>query len=467
MSRILLRAGMNPLDEVNISEVIARNLVGSNVGNLIYANSIYRTLTVDENTEIVPDCYALTEFDAPVINEEFDSYIIPLADMFRKNNANEINRVKGLVKALKIPCIVVGVGVRANSIKEIDGELPFDNNVKSFVNAVLDKSAIMGVRGELTARYLTRLGFKEDVDFKIIGCPSMYTYGELPKMKELKTDKSSLISVNSSIIARQQTIDFCRSILDEYENSVFIPQRLDELMTLYLGIDYLHETVRNDYPDTVADRIYQQDRVKIFLQANQWIEFMKGANLSIGSRLHGNVAGILAGTPSIIIPHGMRMKELISYHSLPNISFEELEKCKNLEEVAEKVDFDAMYNKYGENLERYKSFLKANSIETVFDKKSVPFDDMLKNNKNDYEVVSVVNLTQMEIAQRFSDVYRTRSRNANEEYWKMFYKATALNNTSIKRDSSLLISKLKDKAKGNKRSNTERLQELKNKSLSQ
>lgn len=460
MSRILIRGGMNPLEKADITSVIARNLIGSNTGNLIYANSIYRALTIDENTEIVPDCYSLTEFDAPMINEEFDSYIIPLADMFRNQNETEINRVKGLVKALKIPCTVIGVGVRANSINEIDGGFAFDNNARSFIKAVLDKSAMIGVRGELTARYFTNLGFKEDRDFTVIGCPSMFTYGNLPKMKPLQLDEESLISVNLSIIANQKTIDFCRMILDEYKNSVFIPQRLDELRTLYLGSDYIHATARNNYPDTVLDSVYAENRVKIFLQADQWIKYLSDALLSIGPRLHGNIAGILAGTPSIIVPHGARMKELISYHSLPHIEASELSKCNTPEDVASKVDFDTMYKKHEENFERYKSFLKINSLENIYDREIAPYDKLLEKNENDYEVSSVINLSSYEVATRFSEVYDEKSKNLGEEYRKMFKRAIRLNNTSIKKDIKLLIKKIFDKLKKNKRSNTQRLDEL-------
>src|SRR5699024_11966880 len=60
-------------------EMILNNLIGGNVGNLIYAYSIYRNL-MTEDVEIIPDKYKIDPNQADYINENYDAYIIPLAD---------------------------------------------------------------------------------------------------------------------------------------------------------------------------------------------------------------------------------------------------------------------------------------------------------------------------------------------------------------------------------------------------
>ena len=78
-----------------------------------------------------------------------------------------------VVKKMKIPVAVVGVGTQIDySKKERDEEL--DAAVIKFMKVVLKKTSIVGVRGEITAEYLKQLGFKEERDFTVIGCPSMY-----------------------------------------------------------------------------------------------------------------------------------------------------------------------------------------------------------------------------------------------------------------------------------------------------
>src|SRR5690625_7501579 len=94
--------------------MIFKNSIGGNVGNLIYAYSVYRTL-MTQNTKIEPDYYN-TNSDpkrAAKINEKYDCYIIPLADAFRPNFAPLLRSYTRLIKQLKIPVYVIVVGLRA------------------------------------------------------------------------------------------------------------------------------------------------------------------------------------------------------------------------------------------------------------------------------------------------------------------------------------------------------------------
>src|SRR5699024_7513084 len=108
--------------------------------------------------------YRINKNDADYINETYDCYIIPLADAFRESFRSHLRRYTRLIKKLNIPVIVVGVGLSAPFEPDLDEGFPFDADVKNFVSAVLEKSNIIGVRGQITADYLTKLGFRAGVD---------------------------------------------------------------------------------------------------------------------------------------------------------------------------------------------------------------------------------------------------------------------------------------------------------------
>lgn len=408
MKRYLVRAGINPLAPIDILEIINSDLLGKNAGNLIYANSIFRSLMVDGDVEFVCDKYRLYSEDAGWINENFDSYIIPLADLFRPKNDREISRMKELIKKLNIPCVIIGVGIRAKSIKEIKNGFVFDDTAKEFINAVLDKSAMIGLRGEMTGQYLKRLGYIEGKDYMIIGCPSMYTYGNKLKTKELALNDDSIISVNESVLASKSAVSFLSKILNDYSNSYFLPQLSSEFWNLYMGKKYEFKQDRPTYPSSLDDEVFRENRVKAFLQAKQWMDFLSTADLSIGSRMHGNIAAILAGTPSIIIPHGTRMKELIDYHKLPHINPKELENCQGLNDVIEQVDFSGMHKCHAENFARYKEFLNINGIDTIFNDadyvENAPYDVALSKIGGDFEIKSANLITRRELAERWVGV---------------------------------------------------------------
>ena len=155
--------------------MILKNMIGGNVGNLIYAYSIYRNLTT-EDVEIIPDRYRINEKDASEINKKYDAYIIPLADAFRESFVESLKKYTKLIEKLTIPVIVIGVGVKAPMNKRIENGFPFDNVVKEFVKAVLKRSNMIGVRGQITADYLSYLGFTEGVDHTAVS----YTHLTLP-----------------------------------------------------------------------------------------------------------------------------------------------------------------------------------------------------------------------------------------------------------------------------------------------
>ena len=55
--KILIRAGLSPLDHSSISDIIRNNMIGGNVGNLVCAYSLFRMLMTDPDTVLVPDYY--------------------------------------------------------------------------------------------------------------------------------------------------------------------------------------------------------------------------------------------------------------------------------------------------------------------------------------------------------------------------------------------------------------------------
>ncbi|WP_197050564.1 hypothetical protein, partial [Tetragenococcus muriaticus] len=105
---------------------------------------------------------------------------------------------------------------------------------------------------------------------------------------------------------------------------------------------------------------------------------MKKIDLSLGTRLHGNVAPILAGTPSIAIPIDARMRELTEYHNFPRVPANEINEDMRLEDLLEKVDIHSVEKNQKANYDNFINFLDKNGIENVYNYNSegleLPFD---------------------------------------------------------------------------------------------
>ncbi|HZJ48367.1 MAG TPA: polysaccharide pyruvyl transferase family protein, partial [Acidimicrobiia bacterium] len=112
MTRILVRSGKDPFDVVSPHVTLRDNVIGNNVGNLVFSNAVHKLLTTSR-TDTVSTRFRADARDAPQINAEFSAFAIPLANAFRPGFADALDRLSELIEKLTIPVVVVGVGAQA------------------------------------------------------------------------------------------------------------------------------------------------------------------------------------------------------------------------------------------------------------------------------------------------------------------------------------------------------------------
>jgi polysaccharide pyruvyl transferase len=427
MKKILIRSGISPIDNYNPSKLIIRNLIGSNVGNLIYQYGIFRTL-MNKKVKIVADNYSIerhsiSDQDIEKINRKYDAYVCPLADAIRGSYIGKLDLYVKFIEKLDIPFIVAGMGLKTDINDDGSRKFPFDENVSNFISAVVDNGTIIGIRGKTTGNYLSNLGFKENKDFMVIGCPSMFSYGTHINIQEKEIDKNSSISINSSLMSPQSSLKFISEVSKEYPNHYFIPQWLSEFKLTYLGrpdLKVSNEMKRKVYPTKIVSSEYEKNNVRYPINAHGWISLLKTVNLSFGARLHGNIAATLAGTPNIMVVKDGRMKDVADYHELTRISTQDLENCNSLEEVIESVDFHSTEKNHEKRFKKYLSFWEKNNMKTVYDddfyRKDSPVDKKIKS-KSRLPVETITSLSQKDHGKRLKEYKKERERWKKEKKW--------------------------------------------------
>lgn len=179
-----------------------------------------------------------------------------------------------VIKKLSMPCVVPCVGV--TSILE-EGSLSrgsqCDKIVKDFVNAVLEKSSMIGVRGESTAQYLTYLGFTQDRHFVVLGCPSMYAYGEsLPLITPPQSLSKCGLSLNQR--ADMEQWRYIDQIANLFEKKSFISQYYPEFYSLMLGnpriVKWNIEGHKEYY--NFIEKYASNNEMRFFLNLKPWME---------------------------------------------------------------------------------------------------------------------------------------------------------------------------------------------------
>ncbi|WP_432057734.1 hypothetical protein [Streptomyces sp. bgisy022] len=82
MRRILLRSGKSPFDVVPVEDALHRDVIATNSGNLIFSDAAHKILTTPD-TEVVSNGMRADPAAAGRINDEYDVFVVPLANAFR------------------------------------------------------------------------------------------------------------------------------------------------------------------------------------------------------------------------------------------------------------------------------------------------------------------------------------------------------------------------------------------------
>ena len=387
MKKIFIRSGMTPFEGLSPAQMLLDNSIGDNAGNLIYMNSIYRTLMTDDRTEFLPSRYEYYPSQARMINESCDSVVIPLADAFRSSFEGGLNSLTKLVKAVRVPCTVVGVGLRAPLGVTSFQDFPFNGKVKQFLSAVLDKSALVGVRGEITAEYLKTLGFLPEKHFTVIGCPSMYSRGlELPPARKTALGPGSRVSINYRKEQADNLYAFAGRVMALCPDYRLVTQRVEEMLMLRYGVPTVYTyAMRRDwnkpYPHNRRDPSVRAGKVFGYANALAWQRSMDDIDLSVGCRIHGNIAAVLSGAPAMVLTIDTRTEELCRYHNIPFIPADQINDRTDPRALYENTDFAHVRDGHAQRLRHFADFISANGIDHIYrdslTPKDVPFDRAL------------------------------------------------------------------------------------------
>lgn len=359
MKRLLVRSGKLPFQPYPVIESLDRNYNMTNVGNLLFQAAFIRHV-------YRPDLYQIDTVQNPGpeeikrINECYGAFYIPLANAFRPDFSRHLDRLTQLVSQLTIPVVVVGVGVQAEQDPMTELE-PIHLQVREFCAAVLDRSQSIGVRGQFTAEYLDRLGVNR-VD--VIGCPSMFYFGrDIPAPRVPQRFSDAAVAFNWG-----------------FDNHAILGAGallLEQLLTTQRSVTY-YSQVDNEAkaflysgdPCGYVQAMCGVDRLALEFPADVhlWLRSLAANDFSIGSRIHGTVASLLAGLPALLLTHDCRVTELARYFHLPSIPLAELSRPGfDLARVLQETAWDSFLGVHEQRLSTYVSFLERNGIHHNFD----------------------------------------------------------------------------------------------------
>lgn len=362
--RILLRSHRDLTRHVSPTEVAQKNLIGNNSGNTIFGHAVHRVLSV-QGAEISVDRARANVEQAGQINEQFDQYVIPFANAFRPSFVQALDRYTDLIEQLKIPVVIVGVGIQLN----YDGTNPeylepIRPNIDRFMRAALERSATVGVRGEMTYKYLRSIGFSHS-QVSVIGCPSLFQRGLLQVRTPEPITRNSLVTLNVSPYQPKMG-PITTANVARYPRMRYVPQDVLTLRTLLFGDDPPNaDTHHAEVPYRVTDPLLDSGRTDFFVDPTTWVKWLAGRDVSFGTRIHGNIASLLAGTPAVVLSHDSRTRELADYHEIPHVQLQKQPDDVDPRDLFEAADYSGFHATQEQRLQTYIDFLDQNDVRHI------------------------------------------------------------------------------------------------------
>ena len=283
MERILIRAGVAPWAEYNALDVITDKIIGNNTGNLLFANSITRLVaTADSRVDFISDLMLVKkQITAQEINENYDRLILPMANAFREDFARKcLKHWTALIRQLTIPVTVTGIGIQLPYEPHLEQPREFDGAARDFIAAVLDHSASVGVRGQITYDYLKGLGFSQ---IDVTGCPSLALNGPgLPLREKQPLTPESKLCFTGSVSNPPDFKKFAVHCTERFPNTYFVPQFIDDLRLMYLGIPHPDTAdSRVLHPTNLDHPVFVEDKARFFINLPSMFAFNREMDFNL------------------------------------------------------------------------------------------------------------------------------------------------------------------------------------------
>jgi hypothetical protein len=368
MRSILLRAPKSPFVPATVEWTLAKNLIGNNSGNLIFIDAAWKLLAT-RGTEITAAGLAANPARAAELSETHDVFVVPLANAFRLGWEVQLERLAALVEQLTIPVVVLGVGVQGginfspNHLKRIE---PL---VRRFVGAVLDHGPRIGVRGETTATYLEGLGFH---DVEVIGCPSMFMHGKglevTRRVREIDRESRLAINIGHSMSSPYlaQLGEFIDRHVARYPRLTHFGQDRSTLELLVNGVIDPNTLKLPRMPIPESHPLLRRGRVRFYIEPWPWIADLADFDFAFGSRIHGNLAALIAGTPAFVLAHDARTLELARYFEIPHRALPDLTADADAADLYAEADYGPLISGHARRWEVFAAYLERHGLRHAF-----------------------------------------------------------------------------------------------------
>ena len=324
----------------------------NNTGNLVHAVTALRMLAGPHKGVNV--FRPLTDKEVDFVNTRCSHLVYIAANFLRLNTDSLVQAHRTFadnLERLSVPVVVFGLGAQAPSYSSDNLEIPEES--KRLFRLIGERSEQIAVRGPFTAEVLATIGVTNTV---VTGCQSAF-------WRMTPTFTGTIPAPSTKRVVFNHT--------GPWREYPLIRRAMDHGWENIGQMHWAEETLKNDGDAGELDEQYGKlfaaghlDRDQYiayisksfykFYDLDEWIEHLRGATFSFGTRFHGNMAALHAGVPALWVTHDSRTLELCEHLGLPHVSLQDARHLSNDELVA-RADFGPFLRKYSDN---YRTFFE-------------------------------------------------------------------------------------------------------------
>lgn len=343
---------------------------GANTGNLLFCHATSRMLHA--NPIAIP-----WGGDLNTLSPNRNRLVVPLANFLGKHI--DLGELAETFRSIDVPIVGVGLGTQG-PISGVSIDTIPDGSWE-WVRVLSSKSATnrpnISLRGQLTYDAIAAKGLEGKC--VVTGCPSNFinpsaTLGReiyrrrangikrvmaicgspyLPELKTLEQSLVGLVESTDGLYVIQHPIVAMQLFKQEYSN---IAER-----DFCLYKDYIHPSLTNDeFMQWFRRWSYA------FTSVPEWLSFIKGFDLVVGTRIHGVMAGIQSGVPSLCLCIDSRTLELCQTMGIPYVNASEYVQgicLGQIEDILKRWNWRAYDDTRFALAECFVDFFKGNQLE--------------------------------------------------------------------------------------------------------
>jgi hypothetical protein len=151
-----------------------------------------------------------------------------------------------------------------------------------------------------------------------------------------------------------------------YPNLVYIPQDLDTLAMLVHAAREVPGSDHGDLPDHLDHPLFAQDRVRFYVEPWPWIADLREADFSFGSRIHGNITALVAGTPAYVLAHDSRTLELARWFGIPHRLITDADATLDAADLYEEADYRSLVEEHPARFAVFQAYLRQHGLPDCF-----------------------------------------------------------------------------------------------------